>query len=94
MLDIYQILEQFHEIRDSLRRQDETLKELVKQGAVNTHIINEHHKRSNMLEEALKPIQDDFKFRSKFTKLVFGTAGAISLIGIIIGIVATLIKLI
>lgn len=93
MIDIHDVLEQIREIRDMQRRYEATLTELVKQMAVNNHILNEHHKRSTMLEEQLKPIQDDFKFRYQITKLMFGTAGVVSIIGVIIGIFTAISKL-
>lgn len=53
------------EIKETLRRQDQTLVGLVKETAVSNHIINEHHKRSMMLEEAIKPIQIHVSFMQK-----------------------------
>lgn len=45
------------EIKQDVKEIKQIVTELQKSDAVQSHVINEHHKRSTQLEEALKPIQ-------------------------------------
>lgn len=56
------------------------VKELVKQGAVNTQILIEHERRSTNLETRLDPIEKDWVFRSKLTHIALSSSGLIGLL--------------
>lgn len=57
--------------------------ELVKQGAIHNQILAQHERRSTNLEDRVKPIEDDYKFRHKLFILLIGGGG---LVGIVLGI--------
>ena len=94
MADIYDIVEKVHEVKSTVDKIEVSVNQLKELQAVHNHILNEHHSRSTKLEETLKPIQEDYIFRLKFTKFAFGSAGLISLLGIITGIVVAISKFI
>lgn len=57
MADIYDIVEKVTEVKQSVDKMATDVTEIKTQQAVLTHIVNEHHRRSTNLEEAMKPIQ-------------------------------------
>lgn len=62
------------EIKSDVKEIKTTVNKLSEQAAVHNHVLSEHHKRSLMLEEALKPIQVHV---SLMQKILYG-AGAIA----------------
>lgn len=76
------------ELARHARETNSRLTDLTAGLAVNTHVLNEHHKRSNMLEELMKPLQDDLKFRDKLRTLFMGSSGLIAVISLVVAILA------
>lgn len=60
--------------------------ELVRQGAVHNHVLVEHHKRSTMLEERVKPLESDLQFRQRLYVLVMGSSGLLAVAAFVVAI--------
>lgn len=50
----------------------QSLSKIEQQLAVNTEILDQHHKRSTMLEERVKPLEDGQMFFNKLVKVFMG----------------------
>ena len=51
--------------------------EQMKQDAVDHHILKEHERRSLLLEERMKPLEEDLTFRARFNLWLLGGGGLI-----------------
>lgn len=78
------------EIKQDVKDIKAAVGELVKQGAIHNHILAEHEKRSTLLEERVKPLENDLQFRTKLTAVLTGGSGALAVIATAMGIYAAI----
>ena len=56
---------------------------LRQQGAVHNHILSEHHKRSTLLEERIRPVEAHVNFMNTMAKFITTSGGVALLIGLL-----------
>jgi hypothetical protein len=78
------------ELKEELRAISGQLGTLNEKMAVHNHILNEHHKRSTLLEERILPLEDDFKFRGKAWTIFMGSSGLLAIIALGVSIASLL----
>jgi hypothetical protein len=78
------------ELKEDLKSINTELRGMNEKMAVHNHILNEHHKRSTLLEERMVPLEDDLKFRGKAWTIFMGSSGLLAVIALGVSIASLL----
>lgn len=74
-------MEYLHKAIDSIAADVKELKvmqiEQMKNDVIHMAILKEHERRSTMLEEQVKPLTEDFIYRSRLSSFLWGGSGVV-----------------
>lgn len=71
------------EIKGDLKEVKTAVGSMLREMAVNNHILAEHERRSTNLETRMEPIEDSYKFTNRIVTVFLSGGGIVSLIAVI-----------